>query len=108
MIYSLFAIIIFLFPFCGICADSTQFKDKKLNAGVSGSLLSLSNWNGESRESYSLLLNTDYYSSKTVGIRQKIFSGKTELGFSQLIDSARIKNSDVLNFKYFAKKQQQT
>lgn len=105
--YSLFFIIIFLFPFFGTCADSTQFQYKKLKAGVSGSLLSLSNWNGESRESFSFLLETDYYSSKSIGIRQKIFSGKTSLGYSQLIDSVRIKNSDVLNFRYFVKKQQQ-
>src|SRR6187455_202230 len=101
-----FAILFLLFPIVGTCSDSTQFRFKKLNSGVSGSILSLSNWNGESMESFSFLLSTDYYSVNSAGIRQKIFTGKMELGYTQIIDSLWLKNVDILNFQYFYKKQQ--
>jgi len=77
--------------------------NSKLKTILSGSILSLSNWKGESFESVTFLSGTDYYSNSIKGIRQHIFTGKSELGYSFIHDSIWSKQNDILNLQYLVK-----
>lgn len=102
---SLGILILFLATTSRLPADSTAVQHRKFSANLSGSLLSLYNWKGESLASFTILSGLDYYSSRSKGFRQGILSGKSELGFTHIIDSVWTKQSDRFNMQYLMKKE---
>lgn len=88
-----------------IVADSTNACSRKLNANLSGSFLNLSNWNGESFGSVAIFSGSDYYSSRATGSKQRIFTGKSEVGYIHIFDSLWSKQSDLFNLQFVLKLQ---
>lgn len=91
-----------------IITDTSVIVSKKINANFSGSFLSLSNWKGESMKSYTLFSGMDYYASNTKGVRQSVVTGKSELGYTNFIDSLWKKHSDNFNLQYLLKSNRKT
>ncbi len=86
-----------------LSADSIYVKKQKFDSSISGSAVGLSNWNGESFKCLTFYLVTDYYYSVTDSQIERLFTGRTELGYSWLIDSLWKKNVDQLNLQYTLK-----
>ncbi len=96
--------LVFLFR---LPADSTKVQSQKLKVSLTGSLLSLANWKGETFESVTLLSATNYQSNKAIGAGLHMFTGKSELGYNYIKDSLWNKQADLLNLQYLVKIQRQ-
>lgn len=86
--------------------DSATVQNK-LVLNLSGSLVNLTNWKGESFTSYTIFNGTDYYYSDVVKSRQRVISGKSELGYTHIIDSLWNKQADLFKIQLLVKNQQQ-